>query len=258
MTAILDKVDPIMERIVLSLLPFFINTMTNVEEAGIAIMHALASYGARTEAEMVEAAQVLGLGLAALKSLGELAMEGTSIAMRLRLRGNANALLRSKKHSQQALTDSLANELPDARQHDADPADGAYPDIAEAIRHARIMSQEARRQSTPLQTAPAQAAPPAVARPEAAPTPTAAPSKPAAAAPVANRPTAHPASAPHVTTPLSPQRANQLMWASAMGRVISEILPDSDPASAYQQPAQAIARPPAGQPPAGQAAPQGQ
>lgn len=160
MNAILEKVDPFMDRIVLSLLPFFVTTAASLQDARTAILSALASYGARTEAELVEAGQVLGLGLAALKSLGKSAVEGTSLATRLRLRGNANALVRSKKHCQQALTDSLAGEVAEHPPRYGEPQaeEEPFPDLAGAIQHARVMAQEAQRQASPLKTEPSKAA----------------------------------------------------------------------------------------------------
>jgi hypothetical protein len=107
------------QRIAQSLLPFFLATTPNAEEAGIAIVQALNDYGARTESEFTEAAQILALGFCTVDTLAESAAPGLSVNKRLRLRGSAAALVRSKKTCQQALTSSLGTEHPDSAQPDS-------------------------------------------------------------------------------------------------------------------------------------------
>ena len=100
-----------MERIILSLLPFFIATTPDLDRARAAIVNAIRSYGARTQAEINEVAQILALGFCTVDSLAESTGIGMSVNKRLRLRGNATALVRSKKSCQQALADSLYMEI---------------------------------------------------------------------------------------------------------------------------------------------------
>ncbi len=210
MTAFADQIDPFMEVIVVSLMPFFVATSATLDEARGAILAALASYGARTQAELAEAAQVLALGLATLESLSEATISGTSVTTRLRLRGNANALNRSKKQCQQALTDSLGTEP-------AEPAATASgepeADLGAAIRHARAMANLATNQATSQQ--------PAATRPAVVPTP---------------GPTTSAVTVPQMTPQrpapeqLTTQQKNQMLWASAMGQVIGKILPGNSAA----------------------------
>jgi hypothetical protein len=95
-----------MERIILSLLPFFLVATPDRDEARAAIVGALASYGACTQHDLTETAQILALGFSVVDSLAESTGGGVSITKRLRLRGAAVALIRSKKTCVQALSDN--------------------------------------------------------------------------------------------------------------------------------------------------------
>jgi hypothetical protein len=94
-----------MERIILSLLPFFRAATPDPDEARAAVVGALASYGARTQHDLTETAQILALGFSTVDSLSDSTDNGMPVEIRLRLRGNAIALVRSKKTCQQALSD---------------------------------------------------------------------------------------------------------------------------------------------------------
>lgn len=114
-----------MERIILSLLPFFIAATPDPDEARAAVVGALASYGARTQHDLTETAQILALGFSTVDSLAESTNSAMSVNKRLRLRGNAATLVRSKKTCQQALSNSRYvsdSQYPEAPE---------YPEIAE-------------------------------------------------------------------------------------------------------------------------------
>jgi len=73
--------------------------------ARMAAIETLASYQARTQAELVKIAQIIGFGLIAMDNL-RLSMADVSLSMRLRLRGGANALNRSAQQNNRALDKS--------------------------------------------------------------------------------------------------------------------------------------------------------
>ena len=255
--------DGFLERIVFSLLPYFAATLPDLQDARHAIVGALTGYAARTRAEILEAAQIVAYSFTALDSLGEAAKQDVSLPMRLRLRGQAIALNRSKKQCQTSLADSLCYDAVEAAPLRAEPA--------------------------PIRTAAPQRAPaPAVAEPEAAPPPpppvedqciaalttseampnqqrTAAAPVPHAAAPAVRLPGASTAAmlqafaaAPTIqgvtraampqgaaaaamlqgaafapgpsATPLTQKQKNNAAWASVMGQVINELKPNGRPA----------------------------
>ena len=80
-----------MDRIVLSLLPFFLVATPDPGEARAAVVGALASYGARTQHDLTETAQILALGFCTVNSLAKSTGSDMSVNKRLRLRGNAVA-----------------------------------------------------------------------------------------------------------------------------------------------------------------------
>ena len=183
-----------MERIILSLLPFFIATTPDLDRARAAIVNAIRSYGARTQAEINEVAQILALGFCTVDSLAESTGIGMSVNKRLRLRGNATALVRSKKSCQQALADSLYMEI-------VEPARPEPIDIepeATALAVATVQAREKMQHPD---------------RPAAA-------SMPDQAAP-APRPAA---------TPPTEKQKNAMLWANVMNQVASNLVQNNGPA----------------------------
>ena len=193
-----------MERIILSLLPFFIATTPDLDRARAAIVNAIRSYGARTQAEINEVAQILALGFCTVDSLAESTGIGMSVNKRLRLRGNATALVRSKKSCQQALADSLYMEIVEpARPEpiDIEPARPEPIDIepeATALAVATVQAREKMQHPD---------------RPAAA-------SMPDQAAP-APRPAA---------TPPTEKQKNAMLWANVMNQVASNLVQNNGPA----------------------------
>lgn len=101
------------ERLVLALTPCFAD-ITDPAARRTEILAALASYGARTCAELLHAAQAIAFGIGALDLLGRAASAEMSDSLRLRTRSAANALHRSANRAQAALRKSLACDVPQA------------------------------------------------------------------------------------------------------------------------------------------------
>jgi hypothetical protein len=110
-----------LERIARFLMPHF--TGVTPERARSEILESLASYGARTASEMLNAAQIIAFGLTALDTLGQANTPGMSAALCLRYRGCANSLSRSCQSNEKALASKLTAEAPDAPQ----PTDAPEP-----------------------------------------------------------------------------------------------------------------------------------
>jgi hypothetical protein len=83
---------PFMERLIRFLVPYFIVVTPDLEAARAEVLETLASYGARTRSEMLNAIQIIAFGLSALETLGEAKTDEMSPSMRLRFRGCANNL----------------------------------------------------------------------------------------------------------------------------------------------------------------------
>lgn len=103
-----------LETIIAFLLPYFIAPGSDVHDIRHEIIETLASYGTRTRAEMLQAAQIIALGMTTLDVLAEAKTAEMSAPVRLRYHGCANALNRSTLRTEQALDQRLACELPAA------------------------------------------------------------------------------------------------------------------------------------------------
>ena len=99
------KKDGFLDKVVLSLLPYFTAAVPDPRNARDTIVKALMAYAIRTEAEILEAAQIVAYSFTALDNMGEAATPGVSLPMRLRLCGQTSALNRSKRQCQTALAD---------------------------------------------------------------------------------------------------------------------------------------------------------
>jgi hypothetical protein len=201
--------DIFMERIIISLLPFFLATTANLSEARAAIVYALGSYGARTQSEISEAAQIIALGFCTVDSLAESTEIGMSVNKRLRLRGSATALVRSKKSCQQALANSIDMEVerpaqpspaqPSPVLHSPVQPDPIRAEAEEAALGAAVQRMREKTQPTDR--------PPAVAIP-------------AQSAPAPRSPAA----------PLTQTQQNAKLWASVMTQVASTLVQNDGPA----------------------------
>jgi len=161
--------DILVELVVGVLAPLFMAGCSgDLNFARLAAIETINAYQAKTQAELVMIAQIIGFGLAAMDNL-RLSMDpGLSLSMKLRLRGGANALNRAAQQNVRALEK--------IRRHDNLPAApslaeaAAYPDAAPdadeltladveaTIAQARTMVKEAYGR---LQDVPPDAAPPA-------------------------------------------------------------------------------------------------
>jgi hypothetical protein len=103
---------PFLERLIRFLFPFFVDVCPDPAAVRAEVLETLASYGPRTRAELLNAAQVIAYGLAGLETLQEAQGTEMSPSARLRFRGSANNLNRSSLQSQQALTKRLAFDPP--------------------------------------------------------------------------------------------------------------------------------------------------
>ncbi len=104
--------DPIIERIVLSLVPFFAGVSDDPAAVRRAIVDSLDEFGTTNHAELLLAAQVIAFGLAALDTLAEAHAGGHPDALRMRLRGCANTLHRSVRMCESALAKRPSTKAP--------------------------------------------------------------------------------------------------------------------------------------------------
>ena len=91
-----------LDRIILSLLPYFTPIAPDLREARRVVVATLADYPGRTPSQLLESAQIIAYGFTALDSMGDAIAESRP-PMRLRLRNQANGLNRSKQQCQAAL-----------------------------------------------------------------------------------------------------------------------------------------------------------
>ena len=129
-----------LETIVRFLMPFFLGVTSDVDAARAEIIETLASYGARTRSEMLNAARIIAYGIAALATLGEASDPEMPASMRLRFRGCANGLDRSGQQNETALAKRLACDVPDAAAAPVEPVD----DMADADVQAEITQARAK------------------------------------------------------------------------------------------------------------------
>ncbi|MDR3531892.1 MAG: hypothetical protein P4L90_15260 [Rhodopila sp.] len=121
------EASPFLDRMILFLMPYFLKITPDFDVARAEILETLASYGARTRSEVLNAVQIIAFGFSALDVLAEAKAIEMSPSMKLRYRGCANSLNRSCQQNEKTLAKRLACDLPDAAPA-AEPAD----DISEA------------------------------------------------------------------------------------------------------------------------------
>jgi hypothetical protein len=112
---------PFLERLLTFLIPYFTETTTDLAAARAEALATLVSYGARTRAELLHAAQIIVFSFVSLETLAETVRPDLSLSMRLRLCGSANNLNRSSQKTEQALAKRLARDIPAATDPQADP-----------------------------------------------------------------------------------------------------------------------------------------
>jgi hypothetical protein len=103
-----------LESIIAFLMPYFSIHASNIRAARSEILDTIASYDTRTRAEMLQAAQIIALGMTTLDVLAEAKTAEMSQSMRIRYRGCANGLNRSTLSTEKALDRRLDCDLPAA------------------------------------------------------------------------------------------------------------------------------------------------
>jgi hypothetical protein len=116
----------LMALIVTLLAPMFLGvTAGDIALARVAARETINAYQARSHADLIAIAQIIAYGLAALGSLSLSMDDGISLAMALRLRGNANALDRSAERNRRAIRENRpgdhASATPEAPLGPVDP-----------------------------------------------------------------------------------------------------------------------------------------
>jgi hypothetical protein len=136
---------PFLDRIVLFLTPYFLTIAPDPALARADILETLASYGARTRAEMLAAVQIIALGFAALDTLAEAKTmaQDLSPSLRIRYRGCANSLNRSAQLQEKILAKRLASDPPEASHPTAEPINDV-PDakVEETLQQARARIED--------------------------------------------------------------------------------------------------------------------
>lgn len=124
------SISPFLERLVRFLIPFFLPITSDLALVRAEILETLASYGARTRADMLNAVRIIAFSMSALDMLAEAkANEEMSHAMRLRYRACANGLNRASQQNEKILAARIACDQPGAAASAPDPA-GDIPDTA--------------------------------------------------------------------------------------------------------------------------------
>jgi hypothetical protein len=111
-----------LESIIAFLLPYFTIAPIDTNDARAEVIETLASYGARTRPEMLQAAQIIALGMSTLDALAESQTGDLSPSMRLRCRARADASNRSMLQTEKALSQRLTRE-PAAPEERPQPID---------------------------------------------------------------------------------------------------------------------------------------
>jgi hypothetical protein len=148
---ILLQPGPFRSRLVLFLLPYFLAVTSDYDIASAEVLETLASYGARTRSELINAARIIAFSFSALDMLAEVKATEMSPSMSLRFRGCANNLNRACQQNEASLAKKLACDTPESPT--AEPIDDMQEaEFEAALQHAKIQI-EAYRNGLP-QTAP--------------------------------------------------------------------------------------------------------
>jgi hypothetical protein len=122
---------------------FLAVTRGDVNQARAAAIGTVSAYRAETHADILIVAQIIAFGIAALGSLSLAMADNISVALILRLRGNAVSASRAGEQCRRALANSPAHTTPDA-------AGDSYPDEATITAQlARVREQAAARTEPP-------------------------------------------------------------------------------------------------------------
>jgi hypothetical protein len=137
-TPILLRPGPFRSRLILFLLPYFLAVTSDYDIASAEVLETLASYGARTRAELINAARIIAFSFSALDALAEVKATEMSPSMGLRFRGCANNLNRACQQNETSLAKKLACDAPMA-DLSAEPADDMpEAEFEAALQYAKI------------------------------------------------------------------------------------------------------------------------
>ncbi len=211
MTDLISRSHPLLDRILVLLMPFFAGTDRKL--VALAVLETLGDYMPATRAELLHAAQIIAFSMSALDSLSEAVSLDLPTAMRLRLRGGANALNRSATQTLRAL---------DKCQAAAAAEEPPLPEPAQATRPPEPQAAEAKPAAVPPTAVPPTAAPTAVDPTVAAAPATAPRSQPAAVK--------HPQ--PQAAQSVISEAENRRIWAQALREVAEDLVPADAPALA--------------------------
>jgi hypothetical protein len=244
-----NPTDILMRFIIACLTPMFLGVSGgDVSMARMAAEGTVAAYAARNQADMIIVAQIIAFGLAALGSLSLSMADDLSIAMALRLRGNAIGLNRAAEQNRRALRESRpaaqpqasapgmpapsAAEPGDGAQYSAEPGDAAQYEamVRVDVAAARRATAEAHHRLNIPRPAPDPAfiSPPTrISAPALVSMPAPAPAQ--VATPAIESPAIQPAPAAQPTAAADPAMTDehrQALWAAAMSDVAIEFVAD--------------------------------
>ena len=142
------QVTPFLERLLAFLIPYFTGPSfagitADLAAARAEALETLASYGARTRAELLCAVQIIVFSFAALDTLTQANTPEMSPSMRLRYRGCANNLNRHCQKTEQTLAKRLACDAPEATDIAVEPViDVSDADVEEIMRQSQAAIQD--------------------------------------------------------------------------------------------------------------------
>jgi hypothetical protein len=199
----------LLHLVVTLLAPMFITADGgDIDFARQAALQTVNAYRARNQADLIGIAQIIACGLAAIGSLSLSMADELSLPMTLRLRGNANALIRSAERCRRAISDSDDGPYPPDAW--ADPGPDLYQDSV-IVGMAATEQQVAERHASPRQAAPEPVqSQPGIRQPDIP--------QPGIPKPV----TRNPGTLEHRTA-IQTERENKTIWASAMMEVAGEV-----------------------------------
>jgi hypothetical protein len=128
------------ERLIVYLLPYFLRLTKDFDLARAEVLETLASYGARTRSEMINATRIIAFGFSSLELLAEAKSAELPVALSLRYRSCANALNRSCQQIEKALAKSLACDALDPVK----PTPESVDDMPDAEVEAALQRAKAR------------------------------------------------------------------------------------------------------------------
>ena len=142
---------PFLQGLTTFLIPYFLAIIPDPAAARAQCFETLASYGARTRAEAINAVQIIAFSLTTLDTLAEAKENEMSLSMRLRYRGCANNLNRSAQQNEATLAKRQAADPPQPAEPAKEPvADLSNEETQQALQHvhAQIAAHRSRLATT--------------------------------------------------------------------------------------------------------------